>query len=184
MGLVDFPACAALAASGHWPPVLPSAARASRLAQLAWLVDEQVPFGRQSGPARQAAAPASARCQACPPAADFLKQSFPFFAKKKREEKIYANEQVFQEEFSQQEMLDFQELKASMYSDLPEYKVVKSFESIEARDLINRYNCALVQGLLLHAHSLVVEIEESCVYVYILYMLSVIPIIIVNMYNI
>jgi len=53
------------------------------------------------------------------------------------------------------------ELQESLYADLPEFKKIKAVERLESKDLINRYNIAQIQGLLLKCHSLVVSINSD-----------------------
>ena len=48
-----------------------------------------------------------------------------------------------------------------LYADLPDNDRLVSFREITPKELIERYNCALVQGLLLEATSLVLDIEEA-----------------------
>jgi predicted nuclease of restriction endonuclease-like RecB superfamily len=55
----------------------------------------------------------------------------------------------------------YQKLQANLYADLPEFKKVKSVETLESKDLINRYNIAQIQGLLLKCHTLVVTISSD-----------------------
>jgi uncharacterized protein len=80
-----------------------------------------------------------------------------------REQKLHFQEESFQEDLSQQEMLKFHEIQATVYSDLPENKIIKSFEKIETTELINRYNCALIQGLILQTKKLTLELDDSSV---------------------
>ncbi|OGV35570.1 MAG: hypothetical protein A2020_07155 [Lentisphaerae bacterium GWF2_45_14] len=47
-----------------------------------------------------------------------------------------------------------------IYSDLPDNETLKSVKKIFPRELLERYNCSLVQSLLLHSAGLEIEIEE------------------------
>ncbi len=52
-------------------------------------------------------------------------------------------------------------LQERIYSDLPEHKKLKIFDSLNPEALIHRYNAAQVQGLLLHAKEITLDIEET-----------------------
>ena len=58
-------------------------------------------------------------------------------------------------------MLNFNEIQATIYSDLPENKIIKSFAEIETIELLNRYNCELIQGLILQTDKLTLELDNS-----------------------
>jgi Uncharacterized conserved protein len=45
-----------------------------------------------------------------------------------------------------------------LYSDLPVHQPVTQFKALSAKRLLHRYNCAQVQGLLIHCARLVVKI--------------------------
>ena len=53
-----------------------------------------------------------------------------------------------------------EEIQKILYSDLPENTKAISFKDIEEKKLLNRYNLALVQGLLFHSESVTIEIEQ------------------------
>lgn len=56
------------------------------------------------------------------------------------------------------------EAQALLYSDLPEHNKVTFFKSIDSKALLDRYNLALVQGLLFYSESVTLEIsEKDCV---------------------
>ncbi len=48
-----------------------------------------------------------------------------------------------------------------LYPEIPARRTVAAFEDMEAGALLERYNLALVQGMLLHAHSLELELPGS-----------------------
>ncbi len=52
-------------------------------------------------------------------------------------------------------------LQEKLYADLPEFKKIKSVGQLDSQDLINRYNIAQIQGLLLKCHSLAVSIDSD-----------------------
>lgn len=74
-------------------------------------------------------------------------------AQRLRKEVLFTTKEEFQETFSQQENLQIKEMEKNLYSDLPQHLPVLEFEPITADELIHRYNCALVQGLLIHARN-------------------------------
>ncbi|WP_161597551.1 DUF790 family protein [Fluviispira multicolorata] len=51
-----------------------------------------------------------------------------------------------------------EEIKLQLYSDLPEFHTATHFKSIQAKDLLNRYNLALSQGFLFHSSAIVIKI--------------------------
>ena len=53
------------------------------------------------------------------------------------------------------------ELAQKLYSDLPDNQDVLTFKPLSAKRLLHRYNCALVQGLLLHCDTLALTIQDS-----------------------
>jgi len=54
-------------------------------------------------------------------------------------------------------------LKEQLYGDLAEFRIVKSFEPITPAGLLHRYNCAQVQGLLLHAQAVEVRLKGATI---------------------
>ncbi|MGE0174395.1 MAG: DUF790 family protein [Oligoflexales bacterium] len=54
----------------------------------------------------------------------------------------------------------FTEIENRIYSDLPECKKILSFENIEPGALLHKYNCALVQFLLLQTHHVELRLDE------------------------
>ena len=56
------------------------------------------------------------------------------------------------------EILQF--VQKSIYSDLPDNETLKSVKQVFPRELLERYNCSLVQSLLLHCSEIEIEIEE------------------------
>jgi hypothetical protein len=55
----------------------------------------------------------------------------------------------------------FRELSDSLYADLPDLKKVRSVQLMDPAQLINRYNIAQVQGLLLKAHTLTITVQDA-----------------------
>lgn len=49
---------------------------------------------------------------------------------------------------------DWESLQKSFYADLAERKVIENYSPVPLPDMIHRYNCAQVQGLLMHASNL------------------------------
>lgn len=52
-------------------------------------------------------------------------------------------------------------LRSQLYGDRPSLRKVAAFASIDASELIHRYNCAQIQGLLLQTKELTIEVKES-----------------------
>lgn len=68
-----------------------------------------------------------------------------------RQEQYFKNKEEFQESLATLRDKEFKTLSANLYADLPEFRIVtKAMEWCET-DLIHRYNCGLVQSLLLLA---------------------------------
>ena len=51
-------------------------------------------------------------------------------------------------------------LRDALYGDLPECRQIASFRSLSGAELVQRYNCAQVQGLLLHAIDFTVDLTH------------------------
>lgn len=52
-------------------------------------------------------------------------------------------------------------LREQLYSDLPLYQTLSEFKSLSGESLLHRYNCALVQGLLLQSKSLTLRVPNQ-----------------------
>lgn len=48
----------------------------------------------------------------------------------------------------------------NIYKDLPEFEILQKAKLTSAKDLLNRYNVALVQGLLIHTSSMTLTVRE------------------------
>ena len=68
-----------------------------------------------------------------------------------RQEHYFKSKEEFQETLSSLQMKDFKSLSESLYGDLPEFRLMAKGLAWDEVDLIHRYNCALVQSLLLLA---------------------------------
>ncbi len=76
-----------------------------------------------------------------------------------RQETLLATHEEFRENFSNiHQPGSFQDLATALYGDLPDFRPLKAFEPWTEDDLLHRYNCALVQGLLLIAPSVRVDL--------------------------
>lgn len=78
-----------------------------------------------------------------------------------RREQLFESKEAFQEILSTEWGASLEKIQDGLYGDLPEFQVVKGFESIDVETLIHRYNCALVQGLLLFATKLRVYVGAT-----------------------
>ena len=54
-----------------------------------------------------------------------------------------------------------EELRAKLYADLPSCQPVLAFKTLSPERLLHRYNCAQVQGLLLHCNTLTLRLADS-----------------------
>ncbi len=54
-----------------------------------------------------------------------------------------------------------EELSAKLYADLPSCQPVVAFKTLSPERLLHRYNCAQVQGLLLHCNTLTLRLADS-----------------------
>lgn len=79
-------------------------------------------------------------------------------AEKLRQSTYFDNYESFQETFEHIRGEDLESLGSSFYGDLPSHQNLVTFASIEPSQLLERYNVALVQGLLFHARSLAVQL--------------------------
>lgn len=65
------------------------------------------------------------------------------------------------EELGRRFGLDREELSRSLYSDLKGQQILAAFDPIRAESLLDRYNSALAQGVLLRAQDLTIEITRQ-----------------------
>ncbi|MEZ4741467.1 MAG: DUF790 family protein [Bdellovibrionota bacterium] len=72
----------------------------------------------------------------------------------------FASPISYQKAISEHFDKDFTQIRDIIYSDLPENKLLASAPQIDPLDLINRYNVALVQGLLLKAFTLKIKLKN------------------------
>lgn len=78
-----------------------------------------------------------------------------------RMESLLPDLSSFQEAFADSQMTPFTQLAQHLYKDLPEYRCLVDFELFKGCELIHRYNCAQVQGLLIRAQQLKLEIPRK-----------------------
>ena len=64
---------------------------------------------------------------------------------------LFSDYQAFKETFASSQGQDFTSIYKTIYGDLPEHRKLSKFFEGTIEDLIYRYNCAQVQGLLLKA---------------------------------
>lgn len=81
-------------------------------------------------------------------------------AQELRQRVLYKNLEEFQENFGFEQQTTFSKISTAIYSDLPEHNLIEEFQSITPLNLIHRYNCAQIQGLLLYAKELTIEINQ------------------------
>lgn len=82
-----------------------------------------------------------------------------FEAQNLRREKLFPTLDAFYETLQDRLGKNLQEVQKELYSDLPECQEIESFKPITPEKLLNRYNVALVQGLLIHASKLQVTLK-------------------------
>ena len=81
-------------------------------------------------------------------------------AQEVREEPIGSWEE-FRERLTQVIGKDFAEIKKLLYGDLPENRKLRDFQPMPALALLHRYNCAQVQGLILHAKKIQLRLFDA-----------------------
>jgi hypothetical protein len=81
-------------------------------------------------------------------------------AQKLRSEQSFTSPEALQEALSEHLALSPDELTRGLYADLPDQKILQSFKPCGTDGLIHRYNCAQIQGLLLRADALEVELAD------------------------
>lgn len=82
-------------------------------------------------------------------------------AQKLRQEKVFSCLDEFYESLEERLQKKISLLQDELYSDLPEFQKIKSFEQITSENLLHRYNVALVQGLLLQAKSIHISLNKN-----------------------
>lgn len=66
----------------------------------------------------------------------------------------------FQASLAQSFNASFPQLEASLYGDLPEFRIIQDFEVVDPVDLVHRYNASQIQGLILRSRSLSIIIRD------------------------
>lgn len=66
----------------------------------------------------------------------------------------------FRDHIVSQDEETLQFVQKGIYSDLPDNETLKSVKQVFPKELLERYNCSLVQSLLLHCAEIEIEIEE------------------------
>ncbi|MBF0440989.1 MAG: DUF790 family protein [Oligoflexales bacterium] len=92
-----------------------------------------------------------------------FRKNLIFESQRLRKEKVFEKYGDFQDYFAVNQKLDFLTIREKIYSDLPEYRRILNFNGFGAEILPHRYNCALIQGLLLRAKNLRIFIEGTTV---------------------
>lgn len=82
-------------------------------------------------------------------------------AEKLREVGEYPSLPAFQAAVAQKLGGDVAALREALYSDLPEHRRLRNFKTIEPTALLDRLNCAQIQGLLIYALDLTVTIRGA-----------------------
>lgn len=87
--------------------------------------------------------------------------SFIIEAQKLRQESLFSTPESFYESLELRLNKKIDDLQTNLYIDLPECQEITNFELIDEKKLIERYNCAQVQGLLINAAKLIVSIKKE-----------------------
>lgn len=66
----------------------------------------------------------------------------------------------FWERVVQRQGTPIEQLQDALYADLPAQQRLREFSPLSAENLLHRYNCSQVQGLLLHAEALELRLEQ------------------------
>ena len=82
-------------------------------------------------------------------------------AQKLRQEKFFTSLDQFYESLEERLQKKISTAQEELYSDLPQFQKIKSFEKIIPENLLDRYNVALVQGLLLQAKSIKILVHKK-----------------------
>lgn len=81
-------------------------------------------------------------------------------AEKLRAEQEFSSREEFESVLGLALGHDSTDLKSRLYVDLPEHRKILSFECISPEALLHRYNCALVQGLLLRSAKVEIKAKK------------------------
>ncbi|MFK7823655.1 MAG: DUF790 family protein [Oligoflexales bacterium] len=78
-----------------------------------------------------------------------------------RTETLFPSFEAFQEAFAAGQTRAFAQIAAELYGDLPDKRCLESIPQITASELIHRYNCAQVQGLIIKAKQIEITLLNS-----------------------
>lgn len=81
-------------------------------------------------------------------------------AERLREEKIFSSLEDYRAAISEHSNQTLNEISTSLYSDLPECRKLIAYKKITAEDLIHRYNCAQIQGLLIYSKKVLIIFDN------------------------
>ncbi len=79
-------------------------------------------------------------------------------AQRFRQDTLLRSVAHYQELVSHAFQKPVEKLKTELYQDLPQYRPLTLTSSISPVDLLHRYNCSLMQGLLIHARKVTLEV--------------------------
>ena len=80
-------------------------------------------------------------------------------AQKLRSEQLFESVEAYYEFLADRLSDKLENIREELYSDLPEYQKIKSFEPLSEAELLDKYNLGQVQGLLLQAKKLKVVLR-------------------------
>lgn len=84
-------------------------------------------------------------------------------AQKLRQSKQFEHFKEFQTVFEDRNSQKFDQLKNLIYSDLPDNRPIHRYKKIEDKLLPHRYNCAQIQGLIIHSKTITMTISKATI---------------------
>ena len=69
--------------------------------------------------------------------------------------------QDYQFKISDTANISIDDIQSKIYSDLPEFQCIQGFEPMSPEKMLHRYNCALVQGLLVYAREIKILLSTT-----------------------
>ncbi|MBF0279713.1 MAG: DUF790 family protein [SAR324 cluster bacterium] len=75
-------------------------------------------------------------------------------------QQVFVDLQAYHDQIREEFQESHEELAQKLYADLPPYQQVLRFKTYSPQNLLHRYNCAQVQGLLLRSNHLIIQLSE------------------------
>ena len=80
-----------------------------------------------------------------------------------RRDNIYASETEYRARLAEVAGSEMDNLEEELYADLPEFKRVQEYKAMSPMELLHRYNCAQIQGLLLNAKEIKLQVDNATI---------------------